>query len=177
VEIGKVRPDLVQASRNGWFDDSDEMFFMGFGSGEGGSMVAKATWVHALENEDSVRPLGIYLGEAPVGYVLFSPDAPRKIMGVTLWIHPDSRGKGVGTTALSEVCGALFSRGVYRVETEVLRHDRRACAFLRRFGMKQEAYRIRSLWIDNKPYDTTMYRVLFPDWEAREEGSHWQEVS
>ena len=174
VKVGAVGPEMIEASRNGWFDNPDEMFYMGHGAGEMGRMAGKAEWVYALANEDSIQPVGIYAEGQPAGYVLFAPNPGRKIMNVTLWVHPSRRRQRVGTSALARVLDGLFKRGVYRVETEVLRCDDRARAFLVEFGMKREGHRIRSLWADGKAFDTTMYRVLLPDWQAREDDSYWR---
>jgi len=78
-------------------------------------------------------------GDGVVGYVVADtvPTRGRPLGHVKdLAVHPDARGRGVGTSLLERALGVLRSTGATRAKLEVRRSNRRAISLYREFGFE-----------------------------------------
>lgn len=94
------------------------------------------------------------------GIVGFSHAVRRDPRGGTilrLYVDPGYRGEGRGTTLLEQTCGALFDRGIERVEAMVLAENDPGNEFYREFGF--ERVDRNETVIGGESYDENVYTL------------------
>lgn len=74
-----------------------------------------------------------------------------------LYVDPDYRGEGRGTTMLERTCGMLFDRGVERIEAMVLAENGPGNEFYRGFGF--ERVDRNETVIGEESYDENVYAL------------------
>jgi hypothetical protein len=144
---------------------------MGFGKGEGGCVKATEGLSDALKMNDgeNFRLIGVYRGSEPMGlfWVYYLGDETR-----TAKIHVTASNKPGMKQAFHKaglnVINQLFENGVYRVEAEPLRINKRMVGLLRHYGFKQEGIKRSAFWMNNNDYDTVLLRMLRREWKRKE---------
>jgi len=115
-----------------------------------------------LENNPDTFLVAEYGGRV-IGYVMayLKPDLEGHVMSIA--VHPDYRGSGVGSTLLTEVIKRLFSRGAEYVGLEVRVSNERAIKLYERFGFVR-ARRIPAYYSNG---EDAYYMVLTAEnWEG-----------
>lgn len=165
-------PELAAraAVDDGWLDDPSSNRLMGYGKGEIGCTKAIEDLADTLSGaKEGSKLLGIYRGAEPVGlfWVQYRGDRTRTAsIHFTASHRPNIR--RAFHDAGKELMDLLFSNGVYRVEAEPLRINKRIIKLLRHYGFKQEGIKRSAFWMDNNDYDTVLLRMLRREWTRKE---------
>ena len=153
----------------GWFADSDDTRLTGYGKGEVGRLLATKHLRQALESQSgNSRVIGVYQDGIPAGmfWVEYLGEK-KKTVTIHCFICPTARGKWAFHVAGSELVNKLFSEGVYRIEVEPLKINKKIIKLLRHYGFTQEGIKRSSFWMDGNDYDTVMMRLLKREWKKR----------
>lgn len=167
VQLGAPEAAARAAVDKGWFKSgNDDMRLMGFGRGQLGQYMATESLHRALKSNDpNFRALGVYLDGLPVGMFWLEYKGDRKrAVEMHCFVAPEARGKWAFHYAGVELLNELFDNGIYRVEVEPLRINKRLIKLLRHYGFKQEGIRRSAFWMDGNDYDTVMLRMLKREW-------------
>ena len=170
VQLGPAAPACVAALDEGWYKDDTCNRLLGYGKGTHGQTEAAAELGNALESNDpNLKMLGVYQDGKPVGlfWVTYEGDKKRTAQ-IHVTLAPDARGQWVFHHAGTELLNRLFANGVYRVEAEPLRINKRMVKLLRHYGFKQEGIKRSAFWMDNNDYDTVLLRMLRREWKRKE---------
>lgn len=115
-----------------------------------------------LENNPETFLVAEYEGVI-IGYVMayLKPDLEGHVMSIA--VHPNYRGNGIGSTLLSEVINRLFNRGAKYVGLEVRVSNERAIRLYERFGFVK-ARRIKGYYSNGED----AYYMVLPaeEWEG-----------
>jgi len=142
-----------------WVDDAR---LLGFGRGETGLERAAEGLLLALgAHTPNFKLLGVYGDGTPVGliWVEYLGDV-TKTAKLHILMAPKVRGKGAFQKAGRLILDTLFGGGIYRIEAEPLKINKRCIKLLRHYGFKQEAVKRSSLWMDGNDYDQVLLRLL-----------------
>ena len=82
-------------------------------------------------------------------------------------MSPSARGKWAFHIAGTEIIDKLFHEGVYRIEVEPLRINKRVVKLLRHYGFTQEGIKKSAFWMDGNDYDIVMMRLLKREWNRK----------
>ena len=169
VQLGPCEAAIRTAVDKDWFSREDDRRLTGYGKGEMGQLKATQHLLEALSVQDSEhKVVGIYQDGLPVGlFWLEYLGDQRKAVTMHCFICPESRGKWAFHLAGTELLEKLFAEGVYRVEVEPLRINKRLVKLLRHYGFKQEGIKRSSYWMDGNDYDTVMMRLLKREWKKK----------
>ena len=170
VQLGPAEPACVAALDEGWYKDNTCNRMLGYGKGTHGQTEAAANLGNALESKaPNLKVLGVSQDGKPVGlfWVVYGGDKKRTAQ-IHVNIAPGARGQWVFHHAGTELLNRLFSNGVYRVEAEPLRINKRMVKLLRHYGFKQEGIKRSAFWMDNNDYDTVLLRMLRREWKRKE---------
>lgn len=86
---------------------------------------------------------------------------------VGYWLREDLQGMGVMSKSLTKFVGYLFkSKGINRVEAQVLAGNGRSSAVLLRAGFKKEAMLRQSVFMYNQFFDVAVFGLVKEDWSA-----------
>jgi RimJ/RimL family protein N-acetyltransferase len=169
ITLGAPEFAARAAVDKGWFKDGKDLRLMGYGKGLGGRVEATKHLKDAIERQDAnSRVIGVYQDGLPVGFCWMEYLGDRhKTVKMHAFIAPEARGKWAFHIALVELLDKLFSEGVYRVEVEPLRINKRMIRLLRHYGFKQEGIKRSAYWMDGNDYDMVMMRLLKREWMKR----------
>lgn len=170
IQLGPPEAAARAAIRDGWYADDMSNRMSGFGKGLKGQAEAADALADCLETQDpNLKVLGIYSDGEPVGmfWIVYEGDRKRTAQ-IHVEIAPKARNWWVFKRAGSALLDLLFSNGVYRVEAEPLRINRRVVKLLRQQGFKQEGIKRSAFWMDNNDYDTVLLRMLRREWKRKE---------
>jgi len=171
VQLGPPEAVAAAAVDGEWFSDSEDMRLSGYGKGMVGRVRATQGLRDALRAQSSnFKVLGVYQDGSPVGlfWLEYKGDI-RKAVEMHCFIGPTARGKWAFHVAGTGILDMLFSQGVYRVEAEPLRINKRMIQLLRHYGFKQEGVKRSSYWMDGNDYDTVLMRLLKREWKKWKE--------
>jgi len=170
VQLGPPEPAARAAIKDGWYSDDQCNRLLGYGKGTHGKTEAADNMATCLSSDDpNLKMLGVYRDGAPVGlfWVVYEGDKKRTAQ-IHVNIAPGARGSYVFQRAGTALMNLLFSNGVYRVEAEPLRINKRMVKLLRHYGFKQEGIKRSAFWMDNNDYDTVLLRMLRREWKRKE---------
>lgn len=147
----------------GWLDDPDTNYLMGWGKGHDGVLRALSTVTDMINSGDG---LAIVACNRPIGWVRLEPVADRELR-LEPFIAPSHRGslRPAGPTALVLTLDRIFSSPVYRVEIEVLMPNHRQGRVFRKMGFREEGRRFSRRWAGTVVYDTLAYSMTKPMWK------------
>jgi RimJ/RimL family protein N-acetyltransferase len=163
VQVGSPERAAQVCIEERWLEDPK---MLGFGAGMPGELVATEALMGALNMNGPLNQLlGIYDGAIPCGlvWVQYLGDAKKTATGHIL-ISPKYRGRFIFEKSLSMLIDKLFKGGVYRIELEPLKINKRVIKLLRHYGFKQEGIKKSSFWMDDNCYDQVTLRMLRKDW-------------
>ncbi len=108
----------------------------------------RGVFILFLENNPDTFLVAEY-NRKVVGYVMayLKPDLEGHVMSIA--VHPNYRGNGIGSTLMSEVIGRLFRLGAKYVGLEVRVSNERAIKLYERFGFIK-AKRIMAYYSDGE---------------------------
>jgi len=167
VQLGPPEAVARAAVDGEWFANSDDTRMTGYGKGMVGRVKATEGLRDALARQGShFKVLGVYQDGLPVGlfWVEYKGDV-RKAVKLHCFIGPKARGKGAFYVAGAGLLDLFFSQGIYRIEAEPLRINKRMIQLLRHYGFKQEGIKRSAYWMDGNDYDTVMMRLLKREWK------------
>lgn len=170
VQLGPPEPAVLAALDEGWNTDETCNRMQGYGKGASGQWGATHDLGECLGSDDpNLKMVGIYRDDKPVGlfWVVYEGDKKRTVQ-LHINISPKARGQWVFEHAGRELMAKLFDNGVYRVEVEPLRINKRMVKLLRHYGFKQEGIKRSAFWMDNNDYDTVLLRMLRREWKRKE---------
>ena len=169
VELGPPEHAARAAVDNGWFSHSEDTRLTGYGKGMAGQLLATEHLMGALDQQgDNSRVVGVYQNGLPVGmFWLEYLGEKRKSVTLHCFICQEARGKWAFHVAGVELIDRLFKEGVYRIEVEPLKINKRIVKLLRHYGFKQEGIKRSAFWMDGNDYDTVMMRLLRREWKKR----------
>ena len=169
VELGPPENAARAAVDKGWFTDGEETRLTGYGRGAAGRLLATEHLMEMLERQNGTsRVIGVYQDGIPVGlFWLEYQGEKRKSVGLHCFICKEARGKWAFHAAGVDLIDRLFKEGVYRIEVEPLKINKRIVKLLRHYGFKQEGIKRSSFWMDGNDYDTVMMRLLKREWKKR----------
>ncbi|MFC0598670.1 GNAT family N-acetyltransferase [Streptomyces palmae] len=131
---------------------------------------ARATLRRYAERQaaDDARLYGIWLEGTLVGGVMFTSfDAAAGRCEVGCWLEPAAEGTGLITAACRTLLDWAFDeRGVHRAEWYCRGDNERSAAVAKRLGMTLEGVTRDSWLFDGVRYDTQVWSVLAPEWQA-----------
>ena len=97
---------------------------------------------------------------------IFEPDAGVCEIGV--WLAADAQGHGYVTRAVAAMLDwALLVRGLHRAEWHCVPENLASRAVAERLGMTHEGTLRESWEHDGRMWDTEVWAVLTPEWQAR----------
>jgi hypothetical protein len=171
VELGPIAPVVTAAVDEGWFSYGEDTRLLGYGRGLPGRYLATEHLISASKSPvQSQHLVGVYADGTPSGMFWVEPRSEtKKTVELHCYMAPGVRGKWVFHQAGVEIIDHLFGNGIYRVEAEPLRINKRAIALLRHYGFKQEAIKVSAMWMDGNVYDTVLMRLLKREWKNRKE--------
>ncbi|GAA1356379.1 GNAT family N-acetyltransferase [Saccharothrix algeriensis] len=122
---------------------------------------------------DTGRIWGTRLDGVLVGGVLFRAlDVARGTAEAGCWLEPSAAGRGLATRAARVIIDwAVRQRGVHRVEWLVAAGNDSSVAVARRLGMTRDGVLREHFPHRGERYDTEVWSVLAPEWEAGGHGS------
>jgi ribosomal-protein-serine acetyltransferase len=125
-----------------------------------------------LHNKDGSRlTTFIYYGEelaGSLGVVNFNKDHRKCEIGY--WLREDLQGRGILTKALSVFIEYLFkSKGMNRIEVQVLSGNDRSKGVPLRLGFKQEGALRQSVRMYGSFHDVELFSLLKEEWTHRQE--------
>ena len=166
VFLGAITSDLLtEAVESQWFDNEEDNRLLGFGKGITGTVESRRRFQNFIEGSDTFIPQGIYLHGKPVGICGVNVDSNKHKTGtITIYVPPKNRHYKVSTTSILALCDTFFNSGGYRLEVQVLRINKLAIDFFRKYGFTQESIKKSSHWMDNNVYDEVILRMLRKDW-------------
>lgn len=163
IRLGAVWPAIRAAVDDGWFDDEDTNYLLGFGHGYVGRDKARSLLEELLADPGA---MGIFRRATPVGLVRVVRLEPEsRTARVWMFVAPEYRGKLVFPSAGREVMERLFADGIMRVEVEVLSMNRVVVKMLRKAGFTQEAIRRCAHWVGSQAYNVVHLRMLKKKWK------------
>jgi RimJ/RimL family protein N-acetyltransferase len=86
----------------------------------------------------------------------------RATTHVIIGVLAEASGKGVGTALLEEAKRWAASRGLHRIELNVMAHNHRAIALYERMGFVREGRRVDCLLVDGKFLDELYMAMILP---------------
>ena len=147
----------------GWLDDPDTNYLMGWGKGHDGRIRALELTASMLESGDA---LAVIACNRPVGWVRIEPVAEREFRLEPFIAPPCQRPLyPVGPTALVLALDRVFRGTIYRVEIEIIMPNHRVGKLLRAMGFREEGRRFSRRWAGKAVYDTLAFSMTKPMWK------------
>ena len=164
--LGDITPSLLEAAVDEkWFDDHDTNRLLGFGKGVGGSVEFRKGFQDFIHGSDNVTPMGVYYRGKPLGICGIQVVSNKHRTGkLYIFLPRHNRLYNASRSAVFALCDTFFESGGYRLEVEILRINKAAVSFFRKFGFTQETIKKSSFWMEKNVYDTVSLRLLRSDW-------------
>jgi putative acetyltransferase len=102
-------------------------------------------------------------GERVVGWADILPDCAHALAHrghLGMGVHPDYRGRGLGTRLLQACIAKAWSRGLTRIELEARADNQRAIRLYARLGFVHEAIKRRGMCFDGVYHDAVQMALL-----------------
>ena len=114
---------------------------------------------------------GSFIGE--IGYSIIESTPMGKLVGVGYFLLPEYWGLGYATEAFKEVIRFAFEENhVFRIKAGCLKENAGSEKVMMKCGMIKEADFKCSTWHDGQIKDSSSYRLLKAEWEARNINNH-----
>lgn len=147
----------------GWLDDPDTNYLMGWGKGHDGQVRARHVTAEMLDTGDG---LAVIACDRPVGWVKIEQVADRELRLEPFIASPYRRSLyAPGPRALVLALDRAFSGETFRVEVEVLMPNHRVGRLLRAMRFKEEGRRYSRRWAGDTCFDTLAFSMTKPMWK------------
>ena len=127
------------------------------------SLPSMLDWYDQLESSSEISPFAIALDASLIGYCALRPPIYSGRELVIAIFDPRYHGKGIGTTAVRELCAFGFGTlKVPRIELTVYPTNRRALSCYMRCGFREEALLRQFIYHEGGWVDLTLMSLLRP---------------
>jgi ribosomal-protein-alanine N-acetyltransferase len=137
----------------------------------------RTEWETLVSKEPADDKLSLFIrsreDDAPLGTIGYlTPSRLSSFFrGYEIWyqVHPDNRGRGIGTEAAAILINHLFSaEPVERIQATVVVGNDASCRVLEKAGMQRDGLLRKQFFLRGRYVDMHLYAIVRDDWTSED---------